>query len=805
MLKNYLVIAWRQLRRGPTFTLINVVGLALGMAAFLLIALYVQDELSFDRFYDNADRLYRITQPEVTLTAAPLAPTLAEAFSGVQSYTRVLPTLGDVLIKAEGETRFYESRFYWADSNFFDLFSFSLQQGNPQNALTEVGSVVITERIAQKYYGDADPIGQQLIFDVGMEATLFVTGVMADPPHNSHFRPDFLASLATFESFGFVDLDEDWRHALFHAYLLLAPGQSAEALQKDLPYFLAQNAPGSRTDYQLQSVTDIHLRSSLEAELEPPGEMGYVITFSAIALLILLIACVNFMNLATARSAHRAREIGVRKILGAPRARLIRQFLGESVLLAFLALLLTIPLVYGLLPFFNTLTEKALSLEHITIWSLSLGLLGMTIMVGIVAGSYPAFFLSGFSPIRALRGHRSPDSAGPFVRKTLVVSQFAIGITLIISTLIIGDQLRFIQAKNLGFENEQTVVVSARMYGHAMTPLPFESIQQAFEAQPGVVQAAVTGDVPGTNPRTSPFLLEGMTELDGMTETTWNQFNVDYDFIETLGIELVAGRSFSREMPSDEDTAFLINEAALEAAQNLLGPDWENPVGKKLDRYLSVQTDWILARPGRAIGVVRDFHYQSLHHEIAPLVLQLNRRVRDQFIVRVRPDNLTTTLAGLESTWQQFVPERPFEYYFLDAEFEQLYQTDRRTATLFSAFAGLSLIIACLGLFGLAAFTTEQRTKEIGVRKVLGASLTNIVVLLSKGFAQLVLIGFVVALPLAYLAMDRWLQDFAYRVELSWTTFLMAGLVAIGTALLTVGYRAIKAAVANPATSLRYE
>ena len=420
-------------------------------------------------------------------------------------------------------------------------------------------------------------------------------------------------------------------------------------------------------------------------------------------------------------------------------------------------------------------------------------------------GVATAFFLSRFTPIRTLRGVLTHGSSGINVRKVLVVTQFVIGIMLMVGTLVIYNQLTFIGSKYLGFSTQQTLVIAARMYGHSRTPLPFEAMRHEFAAHPGVLEVAVTGNVPGTDPRQSPFFLEGMNNQDDMAQTTWNLYTVDYDFLETMGIEVIDGRSFSRDMPADEEDAFLLNEAAWRQARQRLGPTWDAPVGKKIDRYTRDDLAWVLGKPGQVIGVVQDFHYQSLHYQIAPLVLQLNPQSRDHFAVRLQTDDAPGTLARLEATWRAFLPERPFEYYFLDAAFDALYRAERRMATLLSVFTGLSLIIACLGLFGLAAFTAEQRTKEIGIRKTLGASLADIVVLLSKGFAQLVLVAFVVAVPLAYFVLSRWLQNFAYRIDLSWPIFLIAGLSALLVALLTVSYQAVKAALTDPVDSLRYE
>lgn len=804
MLKNYLMVAWRHLRHSKAFTFINVAGLALGMASCLLILLFVQDELSFDQYHEKADRIYRLTQREVALTPYPLAPALTEAYPQVVANVHIMPSLGDVLIKDTGQNRFYEKRFYWADSTVFEVFSFPLLQGDPVHALAKSNSLVITEEIAHKYFGKEDAVGQMLIFDIGVQVELQITGVMQNSPHNAHFRPDFLASLALFDDYAMLDR-EDWTQAVYQSYVVLDHARSAKGLQAALPAFIESRTDDVESDFALQPITAIHLRSHLRDEMEPAGSLTYVYSFLGIALLILLIACINFINLSTARSAYRAREIGMRKVLGATRTSLIFQFLGESVFLTLFALALALPLVYFLLPFFNQLADKSLTLDGLSIPFLLLTLSGIILLVGVVSGSYPAFFLTRFAPLRTLRGHLTPEASGISVRKILVVTQFAIGIVLIASTVVISNQLAFIGSKNLGFATEQTVVVAARMYGHAVTPLPFESMQQEFAAHPGVLKVAVTGDVPGTDPRQSSFLLEGMSNQDEMAQTTWDRYTVDYDFIETMGVEVVAGRSFSRDRPADVSDAYLINEAAWQAAREMLGTTWETPIDKKIDRYTREESEWVLQKPGRIIGVVRDFHYQSLHYRIAPLVLQLNPRSRDHFIVQLQTKDVTGTLARLKATWLQFLPERPFEYYFLDAAFDKLYRAEQRMAMLLSVFTGLSLFIACLGLFGMAAFTAEQRTKEIGVRKVLGASLADIVVLLSKGFAGLVLVAFVVAVPLAYFVLDRWLQNFAYRINLGMGTFVLAGVLALVIALATVSYQSIKAALADPVRSLRHE
>ena len=802
MLKNYLTVALRHLWRGKAYTAINVAGLALGVAACMLIGLYVHDEWSYDRFHRHADRLFRVVQEETAATPLPLAPLLAESLPGVVAQARIVPTLGDVLIRDTNDNQFYESRFYWADSSLLDVFSFPLLRGDSRAVLRETGSVVIAEHIARKYFGETDPIGQTLIFDVGFTASLRVTGVLKDPPSNAHFRPDFLASLSTFLSFGFLN-EADWDQHYARSYLRLDRPATAERVAAALPDFLARHTDEA-AGYRLQPVLDVHLRSALAGELEASGDLGYVYLFSAVALLLLLIACINFVNLTTARTAPRVREIGLRKVLGASRRRLAAQFLGESLLMAAFAVGLAVLLVYLALPLFENVSAKSFTLP--TAWPGIVALLfGTVVLVGLGAGIYPALLLSRFEPAETLKGPRPRGTAGLTLRRGLVVSQFVAGIGLIAGTLVIHEQLRYIQARHLGFETEETVVVAARMYGHAATPLPFEAMQQAFAALPAVRRAVATGDVPGTEPRRAPFLLEGMAGKEEMAQTTWPLFSVDYGFVEAMGLDLVAGRSFSRASPADEGEAFVINEAAWHAAQALLGPGWEDPLGKRLDRYFRLQAEWILGKPGRVIGVVRDFHYQSLHHRVAPLVMQLSPSSRDHFLVRLRPGHAANALAQLEATWHTFVPDRPFEAYFLDEALARLYRAEQRMSTIFGFFTGLSLLIAGLGLFGLAAFSAEQRTKEIGIRKVMGASVASLVLLLARDTVQVVGLALVIATPLAYLLLARWLTAFAYHVRPSGGAFLLAGLAALGVALVAVGYQSVRASLADPVASLRHD
>lgn len=804
MLRNYWTVARRTLARNKAYAFINVAGLALGIAACLLVVLYVADELRYDRFNARADRTYRIVQDGSALTPGSAAPALAADYPGVTAFARVLPTLGDVLIRQSQDRRFYESHFYWADASILEVFTFPLLRGDPSTALASLNTVVLSASAARRYFGEADPLGQTIVFDVGAETEMTVSGVMADPPLNSHFRPDFLASMQTFDAFGFVDFDE-WDNRIWHSYVVLAPDQPVEEMQAALPALYERYAGAAPAGVRLQPITGIHLSPPLRGELEPSGRLDYVYALAAVALLILLVGGINFVNLSTARAVRRVKEVGVRKSLGATRIDLVRQFLGESVLLALAAVGGGVLLAYLALPAFNALAGKALTLQSAGMTLLALALLGLTGLVGVVAGSYPALVLSSPSAGRMLGGRLLGGAGRPAFRKALVVVQFAVGIGLIACTLVVREQLRYMQEKALGFDREQTLVVAARTYGHATTPIPFEAMIDRLERHPDVALAAATGDVPGADPRAAFFRLEGMEDQDAMAETNWNLFDVDYGFVEAMGLELVAGRSFSESMGGDERNAVILNETALRAASELMGTPWEQPLGRQADRYLRTATDWVFGKPGRVIGVVRDFHYQSLHHQVAPLVLHLGRARRDNIIVRLRPGDPAAALAHAEAVWKEFLPERPFEYYFLDAAFNDQYQAERRVSTLMSVFTGLSLVIAALGLFGLAAFTAERRTREIGIRKVLGASTAGLVFLLAGSFTRLVALAFVLVAPLAYLLMDRWLDGFAYRTEVAWWVFALTALAALALAWLTVGYQSVRAALSDPVDVLRYE
>ena len=785
MLKNYLTIALRNLRRHRAFSFINIAGLAVGMACCLLIGLYVRQEVSYDRFHENADRLYRVAfvmddGGQVWPTARtphPLAPALLDAFPEVEAAVRF--RRGEAVLR-RGDDLFKEEAFYFADASVFDAFSFPLIHGEAGAALAAPFTLVLTEDAARKYFGPENPVGRMLtVEDMG---DFTVTGVLQTIPQNAHFRFDFLASYATLNTLQPEALGQ-WDSAVTSTYLLLSAGYDAAAFEAKLPAIVAQRlgpeAGGSR--FYLTPLTDVHLYSDLPGELGEGGDARYLYLFSSVALFILLIACINFMSLTTARSAERAREVGLRKVLGAVRRQLVRQFLGESVLLALLAMGLAVVLVELTLPAFNTLTGKALTFGGGFLWWI--GLLGTGLAVGVLAGSYPAFALSIFCPAQVLKSQATPGSAGAWLRKGLVVLQFGIAVVLITGTLVMAEQLAYIQRKNLGFDKEQVAVIPLQDSG---VRSQYETIKQEVLAHPGVVQAAASYHTPGRG------LGRYYVEVEGIEETLdLPTYIVDYDYLETMGMHVTAGRAFSENLPTDATQAFMVNETAVRTF------GWDEPLGKTIT--------WDSEKLGAVVGVVQDFHVRSLHEAIEPMILHIDPTYFRRLSVRIRPDQIPETLAFLKTTFEQIDPRHPFEYSFVDQDFAMQYEAEQRTARLIRYAAILAILIACLGLLGLAAFSVQRRTKEIGVRKVLGATIPGIVLLLSKDFVRLVLVALVMAAPLSYLAMNHWLADFAYRVEISVGTFVLAGGLALLIAVLTVSYQAIRAALADPVKSLRYE
>ncbi len=791
MLQNYFKTAFRNLLRHPGFSGISIIGLAVGLAAFLLIALWIQDELGYDRFHENADRIFRVVRADANGEAGfartpPLtAPTLRQHFPQVEQAIRL--KRAGFAVKVENQV-IQEDQFFFAEPAVFDVFTLPMLQGDVKTALSQPYSVVLTQEMARKYFGSSDPLGQ--IITIRDSTELTVTGIIADLPPNSHIEIDFLASWKTWTTFVEQRWLETWRSGIYYTYVLLKDGYAAEALEENFAGANFRTDFGSKAQIliRLQPLKGIHFHSHLQHELQANGNVLYVYLFAAIAVFVLLIACINFMNLATARSTRRMREVGMRKVLGAFRKQLVGQFIGEAMIVSTLALLLALLLVEVSLPSFNSFAGKELTLFSNDIMLIIGGLVLLVILVGLLSGSYPAFFLSSFQPIRILKGKSDSPRSGVAVllRKGLIVFQFAISITLIIATLVVYNQLDFVKNQDLGFNKEQIVVIpfqwDSRVQSH------YQSFKEQLLAQPTVIDVTASGDVPGR-------MMTAMTyKVEGMGEDEWGGITaliVDPDFAETYEVSMAAGRDFSDEMQTDVSNAFIINEAA--AAE--MGFTAEEAIGKRFR----------MNEDGQIIGVMKDFNFNSLHKGIDPLVLAVWPSWFGYVSVRIAPGNISESLANLREIWLSNHPNRPFNYFFFDDHFDQLYRADEQFGQVFIGFAVLAIFIACLGLLGLAAFTAEQRTKEIGVRKVLGASVADVATELSKNFVKLVLLANIIAWPAAWFAMDKWLANFAYRTEIGWPVFIFAGSLALLIAVVTVSTQAIKAALANPIHALRSE
>ena len=820
MLRNYLKIAWRNLVRNKAFSAINIAGLSIGMATCLLIGLFVLDELSYDRQFEKADRIVRVVfrgtmngeKMREANVMPPVAQTLRTDYPEVLEATR-LRRAGIVRVTYQNGP-FQEERLAYVDSNFTQVFSLPLLKGrtrtggpagpNAKTALMQPNTVIITTTTAQKYFDNDDPIGKRLTFkDVPTPYT--VTGVIDPLPANAHFHFDLFASMASLPEAKATS----WLQSNFYTYLVLPDGYDYNRLQAKLPqvaqkYMVPQfekmmgvsiaeiRKKGNDFGLFLQPLTAIHLRSDIkpESELEPGGDIRYVYIFGAIALFMLLLACINFMNLSSASATKRAKEVGVRKVLGSEKGRLIGQFLAESTLLTALSLLLAVALVWLTLPFLNDLSGKNLHLSFVqTPWLLP-GLVLFGLLVGILAGSYPAFFLSSFKPISVLKGTLSATSGRSSInlRSGLVVFQFFISFLLLVGTTVVYRQLRYIQQASLGYNNQQVLVVQ----GTGSLGKNEAIFQQQLLQDARVGSASISGFLP-TGPSNSN-LFSVFPDSHNEQVARVIRYGVDYDYLPTLGMKLVSGRNFSPTFGTDS-SAVLVNETAARTF------GWgKNAVGHTLNSP-NYQGD---NRTYRVIGVVQDFHFRSLHERIAPLAMVLGDNA-GSVIVKAKTKDMADLVTLAKKQWASFGSDEPFRYSFLDESYQATYQAELKTGRILGLFAGLTIFVACLGLFGLATFTAEQRTKEIGVRKVLGASVTSIVTLLSQDFLKLVLIAIVIASPIAWYAMNRWLQDFAYRINIEWWVFAGAGLLAVGIALLTVSFQSIKAALMNPVKSLRSE
>jgi putative ABC transport system permease protein len=807
MLQNYIKIAWRNLLRNKAFSAINITGLALGLATCMLISLFVLDELSYDRFNEKADRIVRVVFRAImnggeineANVMPPVAQTLKMDYPEVEEATRIR-TAGAPSITV-GDKTFRDDQVAYVDSNFFQVFSLPLIQGDAKTALIQPGTAVITQAMAQKYFGTENPVGKTLTVK-SWNALFRITGVIDKMPVNSHFHFDMLTSLA-----GVSDAKSpSWMTSGYYTYLVLPKGYDPNQLEAKLPQVVSKymgpqiqqafgmtmaqfRQKGNNLSLLLQPLTDIHLHSNLTGEIAPNSDAQYVYIFGAIALFMLLIACINFMNLSTAGASKRAKEVGVRKVMGSVRQSLMNQFLIESLLLTMIALLLAIGIVYLALPLFNELAGKELALNlKNSLWLLP-GLLLLGLAVGVLAGSYPAFFLSSFKPIAVLKGTKfTGDRKSIGLRSGLVVVQFCISIILMVGTTVVYQQLNYIQNKKLGYTKEQVLVLPETWQ--------LDKKEEVFRNQimqdPRVVSVSTSGYLPAGPSYNNNYMM--YPESNSTQFVKGIRYDVDYEYIPTLGMQMIAGRNFSRAYGTDS-SGVILNETAAK----ILG--WgANAVGHTIGHAENEGTQ----KTYRVIGVVKDFHFRSLHESISPLVMVLSKN-SGTVIVKIRPKDISGLLASLENEWKKLSPDAPFTYSFLDKRFNDTYLAEQKTARILGIFAGLTIFVACLGLFGLATFMAEQRTKEIGVRKVLGASVTSIVGLLSKDFLKLVAVAIVLASPVAWYAMNRWLQDFAYKIDISWWVFALSGLLAVGIALLTVSFQSIKAALMNPVKSLRSE
>jgi putative ABC transport system permease protein len=810
MIKNFLKTAWRNLIKNKTYSIINILGLAIGLSCFLLIAMYVLDELSFDRYNDKAGRIYRINsdikfggaEMHMPVTSDMMGQLLKKDYPEAEQYTRIYTFNGNKLIK-KGNEYINEAKVAHVDSTFFDVFTLPAIEGNTKTALDEPNTVVLTKSAALKYFGTTDVVGKTIETNDNDQTFYKVTAVIKDIPENSHFHFDFLFSMK--------NVDYRWGQLTshnFYTYLLLRPGTNYKAFEKhfaeytekyvlpDARQFMNINSmadfekAGNKLVYSLIPLTKIHLYSDRSFELSSGGNIQYVYIFSAVALFILIIACINFMNLTTARSANRAKEVGIRKVLGTERKYLVGQFLFESVFMVVLSLFISLGIIYLVMPAFNDVSGKSMTLENLFSPHLIPILILLPILVGLLAGSYPAFFLSAFRPIEVLTGKLKLGSKSGGLRSILVVFQFATSIILIIGTIIVYRQLHYIQNKNLGYnKNEVLIIDGTSSLGDNTDAFKNEVLQM-----PGVESGTISSFLPVSNSSRSDqtYSKEAvMNPQNGIDMQTWR---IDYDYIKTLGMKTIKGRNFSKDFGTDSN-AVIINQTT--AA--FLG--YKDPVGQKIYTLNRDNTQTISYH---IIGVVQNFNFESLKKDIGPLCFVLGKR---GYITsfKINAANINSLISLIEAKWKAMASGMPFSYRFLDDSFNKMYNAETRIGKIALIFSILAIFIACLGLFGLATFIAEQRTKEIGIRKVLGASVNGVVRLLSNDFLKLVVIAFIIAAPLAWWAMHHWLQDFAYRTDISWWIFVLAGAITLFIALATVSFQAVRAAIANPVKSLRTE
>lgn len=808
MYKNYLKVALRNMWKQKTFSAINIVGLATGLCCFLLITLYVLDEFSYDKYNEKSDRIYRInadirfggSNMHFTQTPDVIGEVLEKDYPEIETYTRIFNNSGNKLVK-KGTEYINESDVAHVDSTFFKVFTLPVIAGNTQTALHEPNTVVVTRSTALKYFGRTDVIGKAIETNDNTKTSYKITAVVEDVPRASHFHFNFFFSMK--------NVDYQWGQHLsnnFHTYLLLKPGIDVNAFEKKamneyvVNYVLPQAKQfmeiksmddfakaGNKLEYSLMPLTKIHLYSDRNFEISPPGNIQYIYIFGAVAIFILFISCVNFMNLTTARSANRAKEVGIRKVLGTERKFLITQFLSESTLMVVISMLIALLITWAILPLFNDVANKTITFNRLASPVILPLLIVLPFIVGLLAGSYPAFYLSSFKPILVLKGRLGNKRGG--LRSALVVFQFATSIILIIGTIVVFRQLNYIQTKDIGYKKEQVLIIND-VYA-------LQNNVDAFRNEvlqlPGVKMGTISSYLPVSNSSRSDNTFSKEAVMDSENGFNMQTWAIDYDYLETMGMEVVKGRNFSKDFGGDS-SGVIVNEATAK----ILG--YDDPLGKRLYRsdYNGKPTAYTI------IGVVKNFNYESLKQSIGPLSFFLEKNA-GLASFKIATTDLPGLLTSIEAKWKALAPGMPYSYRFLDESFNEMYQNENRVGKIALIFSIIAILIACLGLFGLAAFVAEQRTKEIGIRKVLGASVKGLVGLLSKDFVRLVFIAFIIAAPLAWYFMQKWLQDFEYRITINWMVFLAAGIIALLIAIATIAFQAIKAAIANPVKNLRSE
>ena len=800
MLKNYLVIAFRNIHKHKGYSLINVAGLALGLACCLLILLWVMDELSYDRFHENSEHLYRIEKDmyysgsvyHSDVTPCPLAPSLVAEIPETEGTARYYNP--STLLLRNGDKTFFESGVKAVDPSFLGMFTFPLIRGDAESALDNPHSLVISGEIAEKYFGDANPLGKSISINNAYEFT--VTGVLQSLPHNTCMQFDMLVPFEFLRELGkysdywgdhyittFVKLNENAVVPdVTEKITQLSHHRMADMYRHDAEELHRFNEE-PRDEFELMPVADIHLHAD-SAYGQAAGKIQHVYIFTMIAIFVLMIACINFMNLATARSANRAREVGIRKVVGAFKRHIIGQFYAESVVLSYTALVLALILISLLLPYFNMLTGKTLIFEDIFTREFVIGMIAITLFAGIVSGSYPALFLSSFQPVKVIKGTLSSGVKRSSFRKILVIVQFSLSIMLIIGTAVVYRQLHFMRNKKLGYDTQHIIYVDLR----GDTRQYYTELKQELRRDQRIVNVTGTGHQPNyIGSKTASVDWEGK---DANSRVFVSKTGVDFDYVETMGIEMAEGRPFSKAFASDASTGFLVNEEVVK----IMGV--ESAVGKRFN-FGSVN--------GTIVGVMKNYHFWPVQNAIEPLALYISPKGIYYMVIRLSEGDIPASLAYVKATWNRIVPGYPFDYKFMDEDFDGMYRSEERMGNLLQLFTVLAILIACLGLFGLASFTAEQRTKEIGVRKVLGATLPGVILLLSKEFTKWVIISNVIAWPVGYFVLKNWLQGFAYRTPMSWWIFVGSGMLALVVALLTVSYQSLRAALANPVEALKYE